>query len=119
MLNNSNDVKLSTQTKVFFLLIFLLICVFSYIFRLYSMQIINGEHYKTQSKTLSSQVNIIPAQRGEIFDRKALYPIVVNSESFAVEVTPAEIPANKYDTVISKLASFLGMTKASIDKKNS
>ncbi len=117
MLNNSNDVKLSTQTKVFFLLIFLLICVFSYIFRLYSMQIINGEHYKTQSKTLSSQVNIIPAQRGEIFDRKALYPIVVNSESFAVEVTPAEIPANKYDTVISKLASFLGMTKASIDKK--
>lgn len=88
-----------------------------YIIRLFSMQVIEGERYRNQSKTISSQVNIIPAQRGEIFDRSYTLPMVINTDSFAVELTPGGIPVGYYDTVAVKLAGFLGIKKQDIDKK--
>ncbi|MCQ2591643.1 MAG: penicillin-binding protein 2 [Treponema sp.] len=109
--------KLPRNAKILILLLFLLFMYFLYVFKLFSMQIIQGENYRNQSKTISSQVNTIPAQRGEIFDRNAKLPMVINTESFAVEVIPGEIPAEKYDTVTSKLAGFLGIDKDVIDKK--
>ncbi len=116
MFNNS-DSKSVKNRKLFILLFILLILYLIYGFHLFSMQIIQGEHYKTQSRTISSQVTVISAQRGEIFDRNANLPMVINTESFAVEVTPGEIPAERYDTVIAKLANYLGMKKEDIDKK--
>ena len=77
----------------------------------------NMEEYKTQSKTISSQISTLPASRGEIYDRNADLPLVINNDSFAVQVTPGEIPSNKYDTVMSKLANILGISKTDIDKK--
>ena len=115
MFNNS-DSKSVKNRKLFILLFILLILYLIYGFHLFSMQIIQGEHYKTQSRTISSQVTVISAQRGEIFDRNANLPMVINTESFAVEVTPGEIPAERYDTVIAKLANYLGMKKEDIDK---
>ncbi len=81
------------------------------------MQIMQGEHYRSQSQRISSQISIISAQRGEIFDRNALLPIVINTDSFAVEVTPGEIPKERYDTVILRLSQYLGISKTEIDKK--
>ncbi|MBP5602837.1 MAG: penicillin-binding protein 2 [Treponema sp.] len=95
-------------TSVFFVI---------YVFRLFSMQITNGEEYKTQSRTISSQISTLPASRGEIYDRNADMPLVINNDSFAVEVTPGEIPNGKYDTVMIKLAGYLGITKEQIDAK--
>ena len=43
--------------------------------------------------------------------------MVINTDSFAVEVIPGEIPPQKYDTVIQKLANYLGIPKSQIDKK--
>ncbi|MBP5283513.1 MAG: penicillin-binding protein 2, partial [Treponema sp.] len=37
--------------------------------------------------------------------------------SFAVEVTPDDIPSEYYDTVISKLAAFLGVPRTQIDER--
>ena len=88
-----------------------------YVFRLFSMQITNGEEYKIQSRTISSQISTLPASRGEIYDRNADMPLVINNDSFAVEVTPGEIPSAKYDTVMVKLAGYLGIPKAQIDEK--
>lgn len=116
MYKKSED-YLSKNQKLSVILLILTICFAFYIFRLYSMQIIEGEHYRTQSKTISSQISVIPAQRGEIFDRNANLPMVINSDSFAVEVTPGEIPAAKYDTVISKLAAMMDINKSDIDRK--
>ncbi|MBR3604828.1 MAG: hypothetical protein IKL52_02220, partial [Candidatus Gastranaerophilales bacterium] len=81
------------------------------------MQIKQGSHYRTQSNAISSQVSVIPAQRGEIFDRNAVLPMVINTDSFAVYVTPGEIPSERYDTVIARLANFLNITKNEIDNK--
>ena len=104
-------------SKVTILLIILLILFLIYIYKLFSMQIVQGEHYRSQSQKISSQITVISAQRGEIFDRNANLPMVINTDSFAVEVTPGEIPSKRYDTVILKLAQFLGISKTEIDKK--
>lgn len=105
------------NSRIMVLLLLLCIAFLIYVYRLFSMQIINGSEYRTQSKTISSQVTTIPAQRGEIFDRNALLPMVINTESFAVEITPGEIPFGHYDTVATKLAGMLGISKFDIDKK--
>lgn len=102
---------------IFFLWILIAITFLFYFSRLFSMQVIEGDRYRTQSKTISSQVNIIPAQRGEIFDRNYNLPLVVNTDSFAINVTPGEIPSGLYDTVAAKLAQYLSISKADIDKK--
>ena len=105
------------NSRIIVLMLFLCISFLIYVYRLFSMQIINGSEYRTQSKTISSQVTTIPAQRGEIFDRNAILPMVINTESFAVEITPGEIPFGHYDTVATKLAGMLGISKFDIDRK--
>ena len=113
---NSED-RLTKVAKIFIILILLVLCFIAYAYRLFSMQIVQGEHYRSQSQRISSQITVISAQRGEIFDRNALLPIVINTDSFAVEVTPGAIPKDRYDTVMLKLAQYLGISKSDIDKK--
>lgn len=116
MFNTKMD-KISKNVKILIIAIALFVVFFFYIYKLFSMQIIQGEHYKTQSKTISSQISVIVAQRGEIFDCNANLPLVINTETFAVEVTPGLIPKERYDTVILKLAQYLNISKKDIDSK--
>lgn len=96
----------------------IIIAVFSiYVLNLFSLQVINGDQYKRQAQKISSQTQTIPAQRGEIFDRNADFPLVVNVDSFAIDVVPANIPSELYDTVTLRLANFLNVKKSYIDKK--
>ncbi len=105
------------NTKILVLDFFLIITFIIFLLKLYSMQIIEGKKYRKQSITISSQTKTIPAQRGEIYDRDANMPLVVNTDSFAVDLVPAEIPKGEYDSVTSRLANFLGISKKTIDKR--
>ena len=61
-----------TQEKklhVFVLLSIIVLTFIIYFSRLFSLQVIEGETYRTRSRTISSQVNTLSAHRGEIFDR--------------------------------------------------
>ena len=108
------------QNAKVMVLAFLISLIFAlYILKLFSLQVIEGVQYRKQSQTISSQVRTIDAQRGEIFDRNATMPMVINTDSFAVDLIPAEIPQGRYDSVTSRLASFLGISKNEIDKKTS
>ena len=114
---NFSDKKFTKNTRLLIIQIIIASLFFIYVYTLFSLQILQGNEYRSQSKTISSQVKIIPADRGEIFDRNAMLPMVINSDSFAVELTPGEIPKNYYDTVTSKLAALLEISKFDIDKK--
>lgn len=116
-LNNGSENSESKRKKLFFITLFIVLCFCIYILKLFSMQIIEGSVYRNESVKISQRSKTIPAQRGEIYDRNALFPLVINSDSFAVDITPGEIPVNKYDTVSQKLARLLNITKAEIDKK--
>ena len=116
MIDNQGN-TISRYAKTVILLFITCFTVLLYIMRLFSMQITNGEEYKTQSRTISSQISTLPASRGEIYDRNSDMPLVINNDSFAVEVIPGEIPSGKYDTVMQKLAGYLGIPKSAIDEK--
>ncbi len=111
-----DDPTLKARTVlVFSLIIALTITV--YLFKLFSMQIVEGTQYRRQSELISSKVKVIPANRGEIFDRNAIVPIATNNDSWAIDITPAEIPTERFDSVLSRLAYFLDMSKSEIEKK--
>lgn len=116
---NSNEGSVARNAKIAVLGIIILITFIIYGLKLFSLQVIGGASYRTQSRTISSQTQTIAAQRGEIFDRNANMnaPMVVDTDSFAVEMTPAEIPAGFYDTVASRLSKYLKISKKDIDKK--
>lgn len=88
-----------------------------YLVKLFSMQIIRGEDYRRQSQNISQRSKKIPAQRGEIYDRNATVPMVLNIDSFAVDITPGEIPSEQYRTVVVRLAAKLGMRAADVEAK--
>lgn len=108
--------KIRSKTVVVMFFSALLLCVFTiYTLRLFSMQVVHGDTYRTQSRVISTRNTVITAQRGEIYDRNNNAALVINTDSFSVEVVPGEIPADEYDTVISKLARFLNIQKSDID----
>ena len=113
--SENGSVEQSAKVLIFGFIICLIFAV--YVLRLFSLQVIEGAVYRKQSQTISSQVKTIDAQRGEIFDRNATMPMVINTDSFAVDLIPAEIPSGHYDSVTSRLASFLGISKNEIDRK--
>lgn len=107
------------NAKLAVITIMIMVVFVIYALKLYSMQIGNGEEWKQKAVKMTSVPTILDAQRGEIFARDGENPIVVNTDSFVVEMRPGEIPEGQYDTVATKLADYLGITKASIDKKTS
>ena len=113
--SENGSVEQSAKVLIFGFIICVIFAV--YILRLFSLQVIEGAVYRKQSQTISSQVKTIDAQRGEIFDRNAAMPMVINTDSFAVDLIPAEIPNGHYDSVTSRLASYLGISKNEIDRK--
>lgn len=98
---------------VFFVLVASICAI--YTLRLFNMQVVHGEVYRRASKVVSTRNSVITAQRGEIYDRNNNAAMVINTDSFAVEIIPGEIPRDYYDTVIAKLADFLSVKKSEID----
>ena len=121
--DESYDVKCRTDSsknknRVVIIFSALVISIFTiYVLKLFSMQIIEGSRYRRQSHTISQRVHVIPAQRGEIFDRNATLPMVINNDSFAVDLTLGKIPPDKIDGVSARLASYLDIKKSEIDEK--
>lgn len=105
----------TTRVLIFSVVIFSILGL--YAFKLFSMQILHGEKYRQQSQNISQRAKKMTAQRGEIFDRNGNVPMVLNIDSFAVDVSPGEIPSDKFATVTSRLAEVLGVSQPSIEKK--
>ena len=106
--------QVDRRLKFFSVFVFCILII--YLFRLFSMQIVRGAQFRKQSQTISQRSERIPAQRGEIFDRNANIPMVLNTNTFAVSVTPGEIPKKAFATVIARLANILQIPVADIER---
>lgn len=115
-LQNKSGSTGKKKNNLFFISALIIVTFSIYILRLFRMQVVEGADYRQQSQTISQRSKTIVAQRGEIFDRNADSPLVVNKDSFAVDLTPGETGVN-YDSVAAKLAQFLGISKKDIDLK--
>jgi penicillin-binding protein 2 len=97
---------------------FIFIFVFiAYSIRLFGMQILSGELYRSRAQDIARRTTIVPAQRGEIYDRSFNQPMVLNADSFAISITPAEVPQGKIPELIEKLANILEIAPNQIEEK--
>jgi penicillin-binding protein 2 len=98
--------------RIIFILIFL-----AYGARLFSMQILSGEKYRSRAQDISRRTSVIPAQRGEIYDRGFKEPLAFNTDSFAVNITPAEVPRGAMEELIASVAELLRVPRSEIEGK--
>ena len=84
---------------------------------LFSLQVLRGGEYRSRATDIARQSTVISAQRGEIYARDFTLPLVLNTDSFAVSIVPARLPAQRREEVFSKLAATLGIDVADIRRK--
>lgn len=114
---SGNEYKDITDKRTRFIDIAIILIFCSFIARLFFIQIVNGDIFQTQKQKNYQRSKPLPAQRGQIFDRNADFPLVTNVDSFAVDVVPAEIDEKDFDTIITKLSNILQMPVSTIRSK--
>lgn len=88
-----------------------------YLGYLFSMQIVEGYVYSLRADQVKRRSVVIPAQRGEVFDRNYDAPLVTNVDSFAVDIVPADIPPGRYEEVFGRVSNFLDVPLSQIQEK--
>ncbi|MHB8890671.1 MAG: penicillin-binding protein 2 [Candidatus Limnocylindrales bacterium] len=81
--------------------------------RLAYLQLSNGPAYAAQAEANRTAEVAVPAPRGLIYDR-AGRPLVTNIATFAVKITPADLPFSRRDDVSRRLGGLLGMEASDI-----
>lgn len=102
----------SIAMAVFISAVFLLLAS-----QLFYLQVIKGWEYKRQARQVASRELPIPAQRGEIYDRNYDLPLVVNQDSFAVDLMPAVVPGGQRGALAARLSEVLHLPVEEIRKK--
>lgn len=102
--------------RVSFLSILFLATLALFAVRLFSLQVLFGSAFRERAFKVSQRVTRLPPQRGEIYDRSFSVPLVLNTDSFAVDVIPADIPPDMRDGIFRKLSSLLGVSLEDIGK---
>jgi penicillin-binding protein 2 len=74
--------------------------------RLFYLQITNGVEYSALAEQNRTALQAVPAPRGLIFDRKGR-PLVTNAAMYSVKVRAADIPEERRDEVVGRLAALL------------
>ncbi len=74
--------------------------------RLFYLQITNGVEYSALAEQNRTALQSVPAPRGLIFDRKGR-PLVTNAAMYSVKVRAADIPEERRDEVVERLAALL------------
>lgn len=82
---------------------------FMILVRLFNLQVLEQNVYETLATRTSQRAQVIPAKRGDIYDRNVNYPLVYDVDSFSVFFNPADVPRETIPKVLSELAPILGM----------
>lgn len=101
MSQSSTEFKLeaSFRRRLYFFSALIVFTLFSYIFQLFNLQIVQGEENTSKSERFVKRSEIVPAERGKIFDRNFTtpensQPLVSNSASLDVILNTSLL---KYD----------------------
>jgi penicillin-binding protein 2 len=118
MADQSNELRPVKPDKRINLLRILFVALFAiYSWRLFNMQILSGEQYRSQAQDISRRTEVIPSQRGEIYDRNYTQPIALNTDSFAVSIVPAEVPRDQIQELFAEVAGIIKIPVSDIDAK--
>lgn len=81
--------------------------------QLWKLQIVHGASYRERAELNRLRVVTVPSPRGGIVDRTG-QPLVRNVPSFTAAIVPADLPEEREDEVISKLAHLLLMSEQEV-----
>jgi len=81
--------------------------------RLGYLQITNGRSYAAKADANRTVSVSVPSPRGLVYDRQGRL-LVANVASFAVKITPADLPFDQRDTVSTRLGALLNMQPSDI-----
>jgi len=115
-LGSSSGSNVNRNRLVFVGAVFIIIFII-YLTHLFSLQIVNTVIYKKKATDVAQRSDIIPAQRGKIYDRDYDFPFAVNIDSFAILITPANIEDISIGELIHKLSLVLNVTDKELRKK--
>ncbi len=105
-----------TRPRLTFFIALVVVCFALLLIYLFIMQVVRGGEYREISRNVTSREITIPTQRGEIYDRHFDVPLVMNVESFVIELTPGQVKYNKRG-YFERLARFLDMDMDDFDAK--
>ncbi len=105
------------KLRIIFLMLMIVVFWIVYAIYLGSMQIVNFSEYQRRAKEVASRQAVIPAQRGEIYDRNKDYPIVMNIPSFAVYATPGELSDEQKEKLIINCSRYLNIEEDALRQK--
>ncbi len=80
------------RVAVFYALI--LVVMIYYVFRLFTLQIVSGEDYKTRAEDNRTMELTLPTQRGLIYDRNG-FILARNVPSYNLTIVPANLPEDE------------------------
>jgi len=102
---------------MFFLI--LVVCVVFAVFSgyLFSMQVTRWMEYQSRAWAVARRTSVVPALRGEIYDRNYDAPLATNVDSFAVSIVPAETDRQRLSQIVAGLAKILGTDPQVLLKK--
>jgi penicillin-binding protein 2 len=84
---------------------------------LFGLQIVRGGEFSQRARDVSERETPIPAQRGEIYDRRGDDPLVFNVDSFAVDVVPGDLSPAELPGLFTRLAKALSLHVEDIQQK--
>jgi penicillin-binding protein 2 len=102
--------NISSQTTKSRIIIFNAIIILFFIIILYNLfllQVVNTLEYKKRAEVVTRRSTIIFAQRGKIYDRNYIIPLVNNEEAFVIDIIPGEIENSKIDEVFIRISNIL------------
>lgn len=116
--SNSDKNRVSDLRGRFLFFVFLIAAVFIF-FSIYvfSLQVVKGSIYKERAEEVARRIISIEPQRGEIYDRNYDVPLVLNIDSYAVDIVPGELGDTDHASLFRRLADVLSMDSADIEKK--
>ena len=84
----------------------------AYLLRIFDMQVLDGYIYLNRARETAQRSEPVFAQRGLIFDRDMNHVLASNQSSFALTVTPGEVPRGELDGLITTVAELIGRDEA-------
>src|SRR5512144_2833304 len=85
--------------------------------RLFYLQVVSGGQFAALSQGNREVAQAIPSSRGLIYDRAGRV-LVKNVPTYAVKIRPVDLPEERRDEVVARLAALLSLSVADINAES-
>ncbi len=107
----------TSKERIIFVIGIIAAATVFYSIYLFSLQVIRGSEFKKRAEEVARRVIEIEPQRGEIYDRNYDVPLVLNIDSFAVDLIPGELEENRLNQTLLDLSRILEIDVSKIQGK--